>query len=163
MRPEVVLVVAVADNGVIGHAGGMPWHAPEDLKHFRRVTMGKPVVMGRRTWESIGRPLPGRRNIVLTRNAGWQAPGAVRVADMDGALAAADGANEIMVIGGAEIFAQSLPLATRAEITRLHVSPPGDTFWTPLDDSWELAASETPEGATPAMTFETWVRRRVAG
>ena len=115
MRPEVVLVVAVADNGVIGHAGGMPWHAPEDLKHFRRVTMGKPVVMGRRTWESIGRPLPGRRNIVLTRNAAWQAPGAVRVADMDGALAAADGAGEIMVIGGAEIFAQSLPLATRAQ------------------------------------------------
>lgn len=156
--PEIVLVVAVADNGVIGHRGGMPWHAPEDLRRFRRITMGRPVVMGRRTFESIGKPLPGRRNIVLTRNAGWSAPGVTNVGSVAEAVEAAGDPAGIMVIGGADVFAQWLPVATRAEITRLHVSPPGDTFWKPLDDGWELVASETPAGTTPSMTFESWRR-----
>ena len=163
MPADVVLVVAVAGNGVIGHRGGMPWHAPEDLKRFRRITMGHPVIMGRRTFESIGKPLPSRQNIVLTRNAEWRADGVDTAADVTDALAVARGSEALMVIGGAEIFAQWLPFASRVELTRLHISPPGDTFWTPLPEDWRLLASETPDTAMPPMTFETWQRNPVAG
>lgn len=163
-RRDIVLVVAVADNGVIGDGGAMPWHAPEDLRRFKRLTMGHPIIMGRKTCELIGRPLPGRHNIVLSRS-GWQMAGVTTVASMAQALAAADSGAEkgaaIMVIGGADLFAQWLPLATRAEVTRLHISPPGDAFWAPLDlQQWALTAAEAHLEASPAMTVESW--RRVA-
>jgi dihydrofolate reductase len=166
MRPEIVLVVAVADNGVIGRDGAMPWHLPADLKHFKRLTTGKPVIMGRKTFESIGKPLPGRHNIVLTRDAGWKAHGATVVPNLAEAIAAAGldpraRAGEIMVVGGAQIYAEAMPIATRIELTRIHLSPEGDTRFPELDPGqWrETARVENPaEGEAPAFDFLTYVR-----
>jgi dihydrofolate reductase len=145
--PRVTLVVAVAVNGVIGRDGGLPWRLPEDLRRFKAQTLGKPVLMGRRTFESIGRALPGRRNIVLTRRAGFAiAPGAgdaVVVHDWDEALRAAGDAPELMVIGGAEIYAIALPHAERVLLTRVHAEVEGDTRLPPFDaQQWAEAAVE---------------------
>ena len=123
----LVLIAAVADNGVIGRAGALPWRLPEDLKRFRRLTLGKTVLMGRKTWDSLGKPLDGRANWVLTRVAGFAAPGATVFADLDQALAAAEG--ELMVIGGAELYRQTLPRARRLELTRVHARVEGDTYF----------------------------------
>lgn len=171
MRPEIVLVVAVADNGVIGRAGAMPWHLPADLAHFRRLTVGKPVVMGRKTFESIGKPLPGRHNIVLTRQPGWTSAGVSVVANLAEAIAAAGlnpmaRAPEIMVIGGAQIYSEALPIATRVELTRIHVAPEGDTWFAPLDpERWvETARKDMPaQGDAPAHAFITLARRAADG
>ena len=140
---HVCLVVAVADNGVIGNDGHLPWRVPSDLKLFRRLTLGKPVIMGRKTYDSIGKPLEGRTNIILTRQRGFAAEGVEVVATVDNALklasrdAQARGAAEIMVIGGAEIFAATLPLADRIYLTRIAASPAGDTFFPDLPaDEW---------------------------
>src|ERR1700689_3884022 len=111
--PRVALVVAMADNGVIGKGGGLPWHLPDDLKYFKVVTFGKPVLMGRRTFESIGKPLPGRRNLVMTRAAGVAVPGVEYVRSVEQASELVQGVAELCVIGGAEVFALALPLATR--------------------------------------------------
>ena len=135
----LVLVAAVADNGVIGRDGAMPWRLKSELAHFRRLTMGHPLVMGRKTFRSLGRPLPGRTNIVVTRDPAFAAPGVVVTAGLEAALAAARGdalrrgAAAIMVIGGAEIYAQTLPLADRLELTRVHARPDGDTLLPPID------------------------------
>lgn len=140
VQPEITLVAAVADNGVIGAEGRMPWHLPADLKHFRQVTMGKPVLMGRLTWEAIGKPLPGRLNLVLTRNADWQAEGAHKVPSIIEALRVAQqaGARELMVIGGAEVYRQALPRAGRIYLTRVHAEPWGDTLFPEIDpDEWQ--------------------------
>lgn len=137
--PEITLVVAVADNGVIGADGGMPWHLPADLGHFKRITMGKPVLMGRLTWESIGRPLPGRLNLVLTSNVSWRADGATRVGSLEEALdvAGAAGARELMVIGGAHVYEEALPRARRIHLTKVHFEPWGDTLFPELDpEAW---------------------------
>ncbi|MCC6170967.1 MAG: dihydrofolate reductase [Gammaproteobacteria bacterium] len=143
--PQVTLVVAVADNGVIGRDGALPWRLPEDLRRFKAQTLGKPVLMGRRTFESIGRALPGRRNIVLTRRRGYRVPdeaGAVTVVhDWEAALHAADGAPELMVIGGAEIYAMALPWATRVLLTRVHAAVEGDTRLPPFDPRHWVEAS----------------------
>ena len=158
---ELVLVVAAAENGVIGKDGAMPWHLPADLRHFRRVTMGKPVIMGRKTWHSIGRPLPGRQNIVLTRDPAFHGTGATIVSILDKALAAAGGAPEAMVIGGAEIYALSRPLATRIELTRIHASPEGDTFFPEPEASlWVETAREdhVADGEAPAHSFLSYTR-----
>ena len=161
-RPEVVLVAAVADNGIIGADGGLPWRLPEDLKHFKALTTGHPVIMGRRTFDSLGRALPGRRNIVITRQPGWSAPGAERAPSLAHALAAAGSRTAAMIIGGAEIFAQALPLARRIELTEVHSRPEGDTLFPPLDrDRWrEVARDDRPalEGR-PAYSFVTLKRR----
>jgi dihydrofolate reductase len=145
-RPDITLVAAVADNGVIGADGGMPWHLPADLAHFKRITMGKPVLMGRLTWESIGRPLPGRLNLVLTSSQGWRAEGATRVGSLDEALqaAAASGSHELMVIGGAHVYEEALPLARRIHLTKVHFEPWGDTLFPELDphDWREVARQE---------------------
>lgn len=131
----LVLVVAVAENGVIGNKGQLPWRIPGDLKHFKSVTMGKPIVMGRKTYESIGKPLPGRANIVLTRDRDWQADGVRVAASLQDALrigaeeAAKLGANEIAVIGGSALFAETLPVAAKIELTEVHAAPEGDTFF----------------------------------
>lgn len=161
--PEVVLVVAAADNGAIGLDGRMPWHLPADLKHFRGITMGHPILMGRKTFESIGRPLPGRRNIVLTRSPDWRAEGVETAPDLASALClAADPAvPALMVIGGAEIYAAARAFAHRIELTRVHLSPAGDAFFaTPEPHQWQrTAAIDHPAlGEAPAYRFETYAR-----
>lgn len=166
-RRTIVLVVARARNGVIGAAGGMPWHLPGDLKRFKAMTVGKPVVMGRKTFESIGRPLPGRHNIVMTRDAGWRAEGITLAANLAEAIAAAGMEprtfGEIMVIGGGAVYAQALPLADRIELTEIDLEPQGDTFFPQLNaDQWdEVARAHHPsEGGRPAHDFATLLRRR---
>lgn len=162
-RPEIALVAAVADNGVIGKDGGLPWHLPDDLRHFKRVTMGHAVIMGRRTFDSLGRALPGRRNIVITRQADWTASGAERAESLAAALEAAAPGDAAMVIGGAEIFAQALPLADRIELTEVHSHPEGDTLFPHLDrGDWEEVAREDrpSDGSRPACSFVTLIRRK---
>jgi dihydrofolate reductase len=162
--PIVTLIVAVADSGVIGHDNALPWHLPDDLKRFKRLTLGKPVVMGRKTFESIGKPLPGRQNIVVTRDANYQREGITVVHGVDAALEAAAGQAEIMVIGGAELFRLFLPLASRVHVTRVHGDIAGDVKWPPLDvREWKVVESErheTDERHIYAMTFEVWEKRR---
>jgi len=146
-RPQVVLVVAVAENGVIGRDNAIPWRLKGDMQHFKAVTFGKPVVMGRKTFESLRRPLPGRTNIVITRDASYRAPGAVVTTSFENARAVAVGdalrrfATEISVIGGAEIYAQWMDKADRLEITEVHAQPEGDTHFAAIDQAaWEEVA-----------------------
>jgi dihydrofolate reductase len=140
----------VAENGVIGCDGALPWRVPSDLKAFRRLTMGKPVIMGRKTYDAIGKPLDGRDNIVVTRSTGFSAPGIQRAGGIAEALdlardcAAARGVDEIMVIGGAEIFAATLPLADRIYLTRIHARPDGDTVFPELDPNVWREVSHAP-------------------
>ena len=154
----ITLHLARADNGVIGRDGGLPWRLPADLKRFKAQTMGKPMIMGRKTFESFPAPLPGRRHIVLTRDAGWSAPGAEVAADMDAAIALAD-APEIAVIGGAQIFALFLPRADRVELTEVHAAPEGDVIVPPFT-GWREAAREDheAEGQRPPYSFVTLER-----
>jgi dihydrofolate reductase len=141
-RPRIVFHVARADNGVIGRGGGLPWRLPEDLKHFKKLTMGKPMVMGRKTFESLPGRLPGRRHIVLTRDEGWQAEGAEVVHSAAEALEAAGDAEEIAVIGGAEIFALFMGEADRIELTEVHRTVDGDTKMPPLGQGWRVTHRE---------------------
>jgi dihydrofolate reductase len=165
-RPEITLIAAVAENGVIGAEGGMPWQLPADLARFKRLTMSKPVLMGRLTWDAIGKALPGRLNLVMTRNAGWRGPGAMRVASLAEAIRLARDmeARELMVIGGAEIYRQALPQAARIHLTRIHAEPWGDTLFPDLDPGeWkETAREEHPADERHAwdMTFVTLERIR---
>ena len=144
---KIALVVAAAENNVIGHQGKLPWHIPADLKHFRKLTTGHPVIMGRKTWDEIyarlGKPLKDRTNIVLTRN-GFDFPDGVKAASsVDDALAQADG-QEIMVIGGAEIYRTFLPLAERIYLTRVFRNPQGDTYFPELSSNeWQEQDCET--------------------
>ena len=131
---KISLIVAMGDNRAIGLDGGMPWHLSADLRRFRRITLGKSIIMGRRTHESIGRPLPGRKNIVLTRNRNYSAPGCTVVRDLDAALAVADG-EETLVIGGAALYAECLPRADRLYLTLIHRDFPADTFFPEFDRS----------------------------
>jgi len=159
----ITLIVAVADSGVIGRDNTLPWHLPEDLKRFKRLTMGKPMVMGRRTFESIGKPLPGRLNIVVTRDTNYRREGVTAVHDVDGALRAAGDAPEVMVIGGAELFRALLPRAGRIHLTRVHGNIEGDVMWPALDErDWAVVEREThaaDERHAYAMTFEVWEKR----
>jgi len=127
------LVVARARNGVIGRDNRLPWRLPADLAYFKKVTMGHPVIMGRRTWESIGRALPGRKNIVVTRNPSYQAPGATIVRTLDEAWREAEGADEACVIGGTTLFEEALPMADRIHLTEVDADVPGDTWFPDLD------------------------------
>ena len=128
---KISIIVAMAENRVIGRDNGLPWHLPADLKHFKAITMGKPIIMGRKTWESIGRPLPGRINIVVTRTPNFMADGCVVVHSIEEALA---GHDEAMVIGGAEFYRQVLPQATTLYLTLVHDVFDGDTFFPELDE-----------------------------
>ena len=168
-RPiEVVLLAAVAENGVIGRDNTLPWRLSSDLKRFKALTVGKPVVMGRKTYLSIGKPLPDRTNIVVTRDPSFHADGIVVANSVDAALEAARddarrrGAGEIMVIGGTEIFAQTMALADRLEITHVHSWPEGDTFFPPIDPKlWrEAARSDCPAGPRDdaGVSFVTYQR-----
>jgi dihydrofolate reductase len=162
-EPVITLIVAVADNGVIGRGNELPWRLPEDLRRFKRITMGKPIVMGRKTFESIGKPLPGRQNIVVTRDANYRREGVTVVHDAEGALLAAGAAEEIMIIGGSELFRLFLPRATRAHVTRVHGDVAGDVYWPALNDQeWRVVGREdfaADERHAYSMTFESWQRR----
>lgn len=157
----VSFVVARADNGVIGRDNALPWRLPEDLKHFKRLTTGKPVVMGRKTWESLGRALPARHNIVVTRDAGYAAEGATVVGGLDAALAAAGDVEEVCVIGGAAIFAAALPIATVVHLTEVHAAPEGDVVMPPFGPEWRETTREAhpAEGDRPGYSFVTLERR----
>lgn len=159
----LALVVAAAENGVIGRGNRLPWHLPADLRHFKSVTMGKPMLMGRRTFESIGKALPGRRSLVLSRNASFAAPGVERVASMEEALALTTDAAELAVIGGADVFRLCLPRAARIYFTRVHTSIAGDTRFPGLDWSeWrctERSVHAADESNPYAMTFFVLERR----
>ncbi|HYC35905.1 MAG TPA: type 3 dihydrofolate reductase [Usitatibacter sp.] len=129
------LVVAMARNRVIGRDNALPWKLPADLAYFKRVTMGKPVVMGRRTWESIGKALPGRHNIVVTSNPAYSAPGATVVTSLEDAWKAAGDAPEVAVIGGSRVFEETLPIADRIHLTEVEADVPGDTYFPRFDRS----------------------------
>ena len=145
---EIVLVVAIADNGVIGKDGGIPWHISEDLKRFKALTLNHTIVMGRKTWDSLPRkPLPGRVNVVVTRQKGWSAEGAITASSLGQATAGTSGT--VMVIGGAEIYERALPLASRIELTEVHKPFDGDARFDLNRAGWKETAREdhvTPDG-----------------
>jgi dihydrofolate reductase len=156
---EIVFYLARAANGVIGAGGDLPWRLPADLRRFKAMTMAKPLVMGRKTFESFPSPLPGRRHIVLTRDPNWRAEGAEVARTPADALALAADAPEVAVIGGAEIFALYREAATRIELTEVHAEPPGDAI-VPAFAGWrETAREDHPaEGPRPAYSFVTLIR-----
>jgi dihydrofolate reductase len=156
MTRRVVLVAAVADNGVIGLGGDIPWSIPEDLKHFRAVTTGNTVVMGRRTFESIGHPLPYRTNVVVTRDPAWSHDGVFVAHDVPAAIELArDFDGDVMVIGGAKVYAAALPLADAQVLTEVHRSPHGDTHYPVFDRSeWSEVKREPHDG----FDFVWWER-----
>jgi dihydrofolate reductase len=166
---EIVLIVAVAENGVIGAQGGIPWRLKSDMQRFKAMTSNKPVVMGRKTFASLKRPLPGRTNIVVTRDAGFRAAGAVVTISPADARAVALGdalrrsANQIAVIGGAEIYAQCMDVADRLEVTEVHARPEGDTCFPTIDQAQWEEVSRVPNPAGPddsaAFTYVTYCRR----
>ena len=155
VTPRVSIVVAMDERGAIGRAGGLPWRLPEDLRRFKALTLGKPVVMGRRTWASIGRPLPGRHNIVVTRQRGLTLEGATVVATVEQAFAAAGAVPEVCVIGGAEIYRLTLPRADVLHVTRVHARVEADTYFPTLDpDEWvEVAREARPADARHAHAY----------
>jgi dihydrofolate reductase len=160
-RPTVTLIAAVARNGAIGRDNALLWHLPEDLKHFKRTTLGCPVVMGRKTWDSLGRPLPGRHNIVLSRDPAWSAPGATAVADWAQALRATEGAPRVFVIGGAQIYALALPHADELILTEVDADAEGDTHFPAWDRgrfTEALREAHHPAGG-PAYAFVTYRRQ----
>jgi len=154
--PELFLILARAENGVIGRDGGMPWHLPADLRHFKALTMGKPMIMGRKTFDSFPSPLPGRRHIVLTRDSTWRAHGA-EVAHSVGEALDLAGPGTVAVIGGADIYAQFLPLAEWIELTEVHGDFAGDVSMPPFGPEWREVAREEHEAADgrPAYAFVT--------
>ncbi len=137
------LIVAAADNGVIGRDGQLPWHLPNDLRRFKAITLGHAIIMGRITYESIGEPLPGRRNIVLSRDPDYRAQGAEVARSLDDALTAATDGEQLFVIGGATLFAEALPIADRIYLTRVHAAVAGDVSFPRLDEQrWRLVSEE---------------------
>ena len=163
-RPEIVLILARADNGVIGREGRLPWHLPADLRHFKALTQGTPMVMGRRTFDSLPGLLDGRRHIVLTRDPDWQEEGAEVAASVEEAIRIAN-APHVSVIGGAEIYAQFIDRADRIELTEVHMEARGDTYIEAPDPSvWQETGRQDheAEGGRPAYSFVT-LRRREAG
>jgi len=163
----LAMIAALARNGVIGLDNSMPWHLPADLKHFKAKTLGKPIIMGHKTWDSLGRPLPGRLNLVISRQPDLQLDGAEVFASLEDALVRADewarehGVDELMLIGGAQLYAQALPLAERLYLTRIELDPPGDAFFPEfMAHEWARTEQESHPAVetAPAYTFETWLR-----
>jgi dihydrofolate reductase len=168
---DVAIYVAIADNGVIGRDGGLPWRLSTDLKRFKADTMGKPIIMGRKTYEGIGRPLPGRLNIVVTRDRTWRAEGVETANSLDEAIKLANargrcmaGADEICVVGGGEIYAQALPLADRLHVTHVLACVDGDAHFPEIDpDTWRIVSAEdVPAGEkdSHATRYTVYERRR---
>jgi len=158
---NIVLVAAIGENNVIGRNGQLPWRLKSDLQHFRAVTINKPVVMGRRTYLSIGKPLKDRTNIVLTSDLSLEVPGGVLATSLDAALAYARqdaeqrGIDEIMIIGGSDVFARTMPMASRLDITHVHAAPDGDVYFPPIDPAvWrEVSRIEHPAGPDDSTGF----------
>lgn len=152
---SVTIIVAAAQNDVIGSHNQLPWRLPDDLKRFKALSIGKPVVMGRKTYDSIGKPLPGRTNIVVSRQPGLHIDGCIVVPTLDAAIAASQSTQEIVIIGGAEIFRQALPYTTTIHLTRVHASVAGDVHFPPLDPAqWrEIAMEHHPADARHAYAF----------
>ena len=163
-RVRVGLVVAASTNNVIGKNNQLLWHLPNDLKFFKNTTWGMPVIMGRKTFEAVNKPLPGRFNIVITRQADWKAEGTIAATDLNDALqkAAATNCNEIFVIGGGDIYKQSMELADKIYITRVHATLDGDTFFPAIDETiWQLITNQdfgADEKHAFAYSFQTWER-----
>lgn len=162
------LIAAVADNAVIGCNNQLPWHLPADLKHFKARTLGKPIIMGRKTWDSLGRSLPGRLNLVVSRQADLHLDGAEVFASLDAAILRADewaraqGVDELMLIGGAQLYEQALAQAERLYLTRVAVTPAGDAWFPPFSEAeWRLAEVEEHPAveALPAHAYQLWQRR----
>jgi dihydrofolate reductase len=161
---QVSLVAAIARGGVLGREGGIPWRIPEDARRFRAVTLGHPVVLGRRTWESLPdrfRPLPGRRNVVVTRNTKWRDVGAERASSLEEALALLSGSPKVFVIGGAELYAAALPLADELLLTEIDAEFDGDTFFPDWDRETfeEVERAEHVSESGDAFSFVRYVRR----
>jgi dihydrofolate reductase len=169
-EPVIALVVAMAENRAIGHGGDLPWHLHSDMRYFRAITMGKPVIMGRRTFKSLPRVLDGRLNVVLTRNAAFEAPGAIMAYDLEEALDVArkatrkSGADEIMIIGGEDVFREVLPQAGRIYLTEVHAAPPADTWFPELDGrEWrEVSREAHAAGPKDDHAFSLVVLERIA-
>jgi dihydrofolate reductase len=161
--PRVTLILARARNGVIGAKGGLPWHLPEDLAFFKRTTMGHPILMGRKTWQSIGRPLPGRRSVVVTRDRSFEAAGAEVAHSLDEAIALCAGSDEIFVIGGAQLYAEALQRADRLLLTEIDADFDGDTVLpAPSPEDWNEASRERhPPTHTRPYAFEFVDYRRI--
>lgn len=160
-RSEIFLIAAVADNGVIGAGGEIPWHISEDFRRLKALTMGKPLVMGRKTFESLPGLLPGRRHIVITRDPQWQAEGAEVARDLPSALKLAN-APHIVIFGGAQVYAEALPLADRIELTLVHLTPAGDArfpAFDPADWTETFRESHPPQGRVPGFDFVTLLRK----
>lgn len=160
MPASITLVVAYAANRTIGSENTLPWKIPSDLAHFKRTTLGRPILMGRKTWESLGRPLPGRRNLVISRNAHYPAQGAEVFDSIEAALNACGADDEVCVIGGAQIYEQALGLATHIEATEIHADVTGDAYFVRLPDGqWQEAQrSPQPEENGWRFDFVTYVR-----
>ncbi|MCG7436131.1 MULTISPECIES: dihydrofolate reductase [Lysinibacillus] len=156
----ISLIVAHDDNHVIGYNNGMPWHLPGDLQYFKNKTMGKPMIMGRKTFESIGRPLPGRRNIVITRDENYHAEGTETVTSLEEAIAIAGDVEEIMIIGGEQIFRLSMEMADRLYITKINHSFRGDTFFPSYEEKFVKVSAEQPETASEGYTFQYQIFER---
>ena len=163
VQPLVSLIVAMAQNGVIGRDNTLPWRLPKDLKRFKNSTLGKPILMGRKTFESIGRPLPGRPNLVLTRDRSWGADGVTVVHSVEEALFHTGGCDELVAIGGAEVYRLVLPFARRIYLTHVHADVPGDTFFPDFDPTqWadvECSMHPADEDHASPVTFVTLERR----
>ncbi|WP_090355564.1 dihydrofolate reductase [Pseudomonas coleopterorum] len=162
------LIAALAENRVIGIDNSMPWHLPGDFKYFKATTLGKPIIMGRKTWDSLGRPLPGRLNLVVSRQPDLQLPGAEVFASLDAAIERAEawaheqGADEVMLIGGAQLYELSLAQADRLYLTRVALQPEGDAWFPEFDENqWQKVSSVANEAVDdkPAYAFEVWERR----
>lgn len=151
---RVTLVAAVAANGVIGSGGRLPWRLPEDLRHFKSLTLGHPVIMGRKTWESLGKPLPGRENIVVTRSRGYDAPGAHVAASLDAALALCDGEPVAFVIGGGELYAAALPMADAMVLTEIDRDFAGDAHFPPFDRAAWRETRRKPQTGADGLRFD---------
>lgn len=161
--PTLALVVAYSTNRVIGRDNALPWRLKADLAHFKRITMGHPIIMGRKTWESLGRPLPGRPNLVISRNAAYKAEGATVHPSLEDAIAACREAEKICVIGGEDVFRQALPLADEIIATEVHAVMDGDTFFPLLDNQWlETERRPQPPENDLAFDFVTYLRPPVA-
>ena len=161
-KPRVTLVAAMASNRVIGAGGEMPWHLPAELHHFKRTTLGRAIVMGRRTWESIGRPLPGRQNIVVSRQRDFHAEGCTTARSLEQAIAVAE-SEEVMIVGGGELYRQAVPIADRMVLTVIDCRPEGDT-WFPAwrEEDWKLIDTRAvPADGDNPLAFEIREYRRV--
>jgi dihydrofolate reductase len=164
-HPRICLIAALARNRCIGRQNKLPWHLPEDMKHFRAVTQGHAVLMGRKTWDSLPprfRPLPGRRNVVLTRNPNWREAGAEVAAELPAALARLQGVARVFVLGGAEVYAQAMPLADELHLTEIDADFEGDAFFPTLAPHWVQEHREDHQAAAPnefRFSFVTYRRR----